>query len=333
MEQECHSLKTNCATLNGTIINGTRFNISKSDLDLLKNISNCNSEKMNLCLTLKNPESESSVHCDKNLTLNIQKDKVGINNPYPLANLDVIGSGIFSQNLSVKRNLNVSGKITGFIVDNNDENSAINTKYLKNYLEEKYDNMRGPKGDTGEKGSTGEKGEPGTAILDGIIDAGSSRLDKFILNSTIVFKGPIVNSYKLIKENTVLENINSPLYIIDNSLKFEIDLLDSTDGMVVKFMNIFINKDVVLNVYLKSSNSTIYNLHKKKVILPTTDVYDNTVFTTINPLSENSSVTLIYLNLTNNPGWYILDQIPVNFYYPENILYDSAGNLLAIQDW
>jgi hypothetical protein len=326
MNQECHSLKTNCSILNGTIINRTRFNISKSDLDLLRNISNCNSEEMDLCLTLNKPESE----CNKNLALNVQKDKVGINNPNPLANLDVIGSGIFSQNLSVRRNLNVSGKITGFIVDNNDENSAINSKYLKNYLEEKYQNMRGPKGDPGLKG---EQGVPGTAILDGIIDVGSSRLDKFILHSTTEFKGPIINSYKLIKENTVLQNVNSPLYIIDNSLKFEIDLLDSTDGMIVKFMNIFINKDVVLNVYLKSSNSTIYNLHKKKVILPTTEMYDNTVFTTINPLSENSSVTLIYLNLTNNPGWYILDQIPVNFYYPENKLYDSSGNLLAIQDW
>jgi hypothetical protein len=387
MEQDCNSLNPNCAILNGTILNGIRFNISKTDLDLLKSISNCNSEKMNLCLKLNN--SECNVQCDKNLALTVQKDKVGINNPTPLENLDVIGSGIFSQNLSVNRNLSVSGKITGFNVDNNDENSAINLKYLNDYLVKHYHNMQGPagpqgiqgpagpigpqgvqgrsiKGDQGEKGEKGDKGEngvagvkgengaagvkgengekgdkgdkgdqgvPGTAILDGIIDVGSSRLDKFILNSTTVLKGPIVNSYKLIKENTVLENIDSPLYIIDNSLTFEIDLRYSTDGMVVKFMNILINEDVVQNVKLFSSNSAIYNLNKIKVILPTTEVYDSSVFTTENPLSKNSSVTLIYLNLTNNPGWYILDQTPVNFYYPENRMYDSAGNLIAIQDF
>jgi len=359
MAHDKNFLKGSCALLNGvslsikdTIYKNNYLYLSTKDNSnyaILRNIND--SKKMNLALYLNKEDSKFNVQCSENIVLTIQKDKVGINNVNPSTNLDVVGSGIFSKNLSVKGDLNVSGKITGFNVDINDENSAINLKYLNDYLVKHYYNMQGPvgppgepgqagpqgipgaRGLTGPKGSTGEKGEPGTAILDGIIDAGSSPLDKFILNSTTVFKGPIVNSYKLIKENTSLETINSPLYIIDNSLNFEIDLLDSTDGTTVKFMNIFINKDVVLNVKLFSSNSSIYNLYKKKVILPTTEIYDNTIFTTKNPLSENSSVTLIYLKLTNNPGWYIIDQTPVNFYYQENKIYDSAGNLNAIQDW
>ena len=316
MADDKNFFKGSCALLNGislsikdTIYKNNYLYLSTKDNSnyaILRNIND--SKNFNLALYLNKEDSKFNVQCGENIVLNVQKDKVGINNTNPSTNLDVVGSGIFSKNLSIKGDLNILGKLTGFKVDINDEKSAINLKYLNNYLEEKYHNMRGPKGDTGSKGPPGEKGEPGEAILDGIINAGSSPLDKFILNSTTVFKGPIVNSYKLIKENTSLETINSPLYVIDNSLKFEIDLLDSTDGMVVKFMKIFINN----NVYLKSSNSTIYNLHKKKVILPTTEVYDNTVFTIENPLSENSYVTLMYLKLTNNPGWYILDQTPAN---------------------
>lgn len=358
MAHDKNFFKGSCALLNGlslsikdTIYKNNYLYLSTKDNSnyaILRNIND--SKKMNLALYLNKEDSKFNVQCAENIVLTVQKDKVGINNVNPSTNLDVVGSGIFSKNLSVKGDLNVSGKITGFNVDGDDENSAINLKYLNDYLVKHYYNMQGPvgpqgergppgatgspgpRGSTGPKGSTGEKGEPGTAILDGIIDAGSSPLDKFILNSTTVFKGPIVNSYKLIKENTVLETINSPLYIIDNSLKFEIDLLASTDGTTVKFMNIFVNKGVVLNVHLKSSNSTIYNLNRKKVIA-TTEVYDNSIFTTEKLLSENASITLIYLNLTNNPGWYILDQTPVNFYYEKNKIYDSSGNLTVIQDW
>ena len=77
----------------------------------------------------------------------------------------------------------------------------------------------------------------------------------------------------------------------------------------------YIDKDVVQNVYLKSTNSAIYNLNKKNVLLPTTGTYDTVTSTTTSPLSENASITLMYLNKLNNPGWYIIDQCPVNFYY------------------
>jgi hypothetical protein len=381
MNKERRSLRSSCAILSGGSfnINNEIYNKNylylstnnKSDFALLRNISNCDSERMNLALTLNKPESKFHIQCDKKFVLNIQKDKVGINTTTPLTNLDVVGSGCFSENLLIKEDLNVQGKITGFNVDSDDEKSAINLQFLNTYLSTHYYNMQGPagpqgiqgpvgqqgpqgqpgrsikgeqgeqgitgeqgikgeqgitgeqgikgeqgeqglkgdKGDKGDKGLKGDKGEPGQAILDGIINVGSSLLDKFILNSTTLINGPLLNSYILINTDKILTDIEKPLYIVDNSNMFNIDLKSSKDGTIVKFLNLFIDGNIN-NVNLFSSDSVIYNLNRKKVILPTQDTYDTNIFTIDNPLNLNSFVTLIYLELTN-PGWYIIEQSPV----------------------
>jgi hypothetical protein len=346
MNRETHSLKSSCA-----ILSGASFKIdneiykknylylstnNKSDFALLRNISNTDSERMNLALILNKPESKFNIQCDKKIVLNIQKDKVGINTTTPIANLDVVGSGIFSENLLVKGNLNVVGKITGFNVDEDDEKSAINLKFLNTYLSTHYYSMQGPvgpqgiqgivgqqgvqgppgssvkgeqgeQGEKGEKGDKGDKGEPGQVILDGIVNAGSSLLDKFVLNSTTLINGPFLNSYTVISGATVLTDTAKPLYVIDNSNVFNIDLKSSKDGTIVKFLNLSIDINKIGNVNLFSSDSVIYNLNRQKVILPTADEYDANIFTIENPLYINSFVTLIYLELTN-PGWYIIEQ-------------------------
>jgi len=351
MNRESHSLRSSCSILSGAsfkidneILKKNYLYLStnnKTDFALLRNISNTDSERMNLALILNKPESKFNIQCDKKIVLNIQKDKVGINTTTPNANLDVVGSGIFSENLLVKGNLNVQGKITGFNVDANDEKCAINLQFLNTYLSTHYYSMQGPagpqgiqgpvgqqgaqgppgrsvKGEQGEqgeqglKGDKGDKGEPGEVILDGIVNVGSSLLDKFILNSTTLINGPLLNSYTLINTNTVLTDIAKPLYVINNSSVFNIDLKSSKDGTIVKFLNLSIDTNKINNVNLFSSDSVIYNLARQKVILPTPDEYDTDVFTIKNPLNTNSFVTLIYLEFTN-PGWYIIEQSPIEY--------------------
>ena len=78
-----------------------------------------------------------------------------------------IVSGIFSENLLVKGNLNVVGKITGFNVDEDDEKSAINLKFLNTYLSTHYYSMQGPVGPQGIQGIVGQQGvqgPPGSSV-------------------------------------------------------------------------------------------------------------------------------------------------------------------------
>jgi len=372
-----HALKATSAILKGTTfcINNNNYKNSylylrsndKTNFALLRNIDE--SKLMNLSLNFNKSDSKFNIQFDDKIVLNVENNKVGINTATPSTNLDVVGSGMFSENLSVNGDLNILGKLTGFNVDSRDDNSAINVKYLNDFLVKHYYNMQGPvgpqgrvgptgsvgpqgvqgiKGDKGDKGNQGNQGLPGLTGPKG--EKGDSTFNGEGLpgptgpqgvtgpagpkgDSNLTFNGSIVFSYKLLNQDITITSVDTPMYIIDNSKKFTVDLLSSTDGLIVKIMNMYINKDVVQNVYLTSSDSIIYNLNKKKVILPTTDMYDTVTSTTKNPLSENASITLMYLNLTNNPGWYVIDQSPVNFYYPERILYDSEGNPTFIQDW
>jgi len=358
-----HALKGTSAILKGTTfcINNNNYKNSylylrsndKSNFALLRNLDE--SKLMNLSLNFNKLDSKFNIQYADKIVLNVQNNKVGINTANPATNLDVVGSGMFSENLMVNGNLNIVGKLTGFNVDSRDDNSAINVKYLNDFLVKHYYNMQGPvgpqgrvgptgsvgpqgvqgvKGDRGDKGNQGNQGLPGLQGVTGSIGPKGNtgeKGEKGDANST--FNGPMVFSYKLLNQDITITSVDSPMYIIDNSKQFTVDLLSSTDGLIVKIMNMYINKDVVQNVYLTSTNSTIYNLNKKKVILPTTNMYDTVTSTTKNPLSENASITLMYLNLTNNPGWYVIKQAPVNFYYPERRLYDSEGNPTFIQDW
>ena len=340
-----HSLKAISAILKGTTfcINNNNYKNSylylrsndKSNFALLRNMDE--SKLMNLSLNFNKSDSKFNIQYDDKIVLNVQNNKVGINTATPATNLDVIGSGMFSENLMINGNVNVLGKLSGFNVDSSDDNSAINVKYLNDFLVKHYYNMQGPvgpqgrvgptgsvgpegvqgvKGDKGDKGNQGNQGLPGLQGNTGSIGLQGHTGPKGEKgDSNLTFNGSMVLSYKLLNQDITISSVDTPMYVIDNSKKITVDFLSSTDGLIVKIMNMYIDKDVVQNVYLQSTNSAIYNLNKKKVLLPTTGTYDTVTSTTTSPLSENASITLMYLNKLNNPGWYIIDQCPVNFYY------------------
>jgi hypothetical protein len=130
MEKEKHSLKASSLVLNGStfdindmIYKNNYLYLStkkKSDFAMLRNVDNSNCERMNLALFFNKSDAKFNIQFDSNIVLNAQKDRVGINTTNPTSNLDVIGSGIFSEDLLIKGDLNVNGKITGFNVDIDD---------------------------------------------------------------------------------------------------------------------------------------------------------------------------------------------------------------------
>ena len=170
-----HALKASSAILKGTTfsINNNNYKNSylylrsndKSNFALLRNIDE--SKLMNLSLNFNKSDSKFNIQYADKIVLNVQNNKVGINTANPATNLDVVGSGMFSENLMVNGNLNILGKLSGFNVDSSDDNSAINVKYLNDFLVKHYYNMQGPVGPQGRVGPTGSDGPQGVQGIKG----------------------------------------------------------------------------------------------------------------------------------------------------------------------